>query len=236
MSLWGTIGKIGTTIGGIAAAPFTGGASLWPVLGTIGAGVGGAYLGKKLAGGGDGKDGDQNPEDLYTQQLQGNANRLSQTGQDLTSQGGDAIAPVMDYLKKILGQDPTEILNATRGERGRVIDQYDTARRAISQFGPRGGGTNAALASSRFEQAESLADITSNARQSALGQAASLGTSLTGLGLSAEQLASTDLNTIIQSVLAREGLDVSRRGQNMEALGGLGEALGTIIAAKMGGG
>ena len=41
MSIWSTLGKIGLGIGGVAAAPFTGGASLLPtILGAAGAGLG----------------------------------------------------------------------------------------------------------------------------------------------------------------------------------------------------
>jgi hypothetical protein len=210
--------------------------SVIPGVGTlIGGGIG--ALGGWLFGGDDDKKkDDEHPEDPYTKLLREHSDKLSGTGGDLMGRGGEALDPALSYLKKLLSNDPNAILDATRGERGRVIDQYDTARRAVAQFGPRGGGTNTALASSRFQQAQSLADITSDAKQDAVGKAAALGTSLTGLGLSAEQLASSDINAIINTVLTREGFDVTKRGQNMEALGGLGEALGTIIAAKMGGG
>ena len=66
--------------------------------------------------------------------------------------------------------------------------------------------------------------------------AAAVGTSLTGLALSADQLASADLNTVINSVLAREGLNVQSRGQNMALAGDIGETVGSLIGIAMGGG
>ncbi len=65
--------------------------------------------------------------------------------------------------------------------------------------------------------------------------AAAIGTSLTGLSLSAKQLASADLNTLINTILARERLDTQKRGQNMALAGDIGETIGTLIGLGMGG-
>lgn len=226
---WGDAGKGALTGASIG--------SFIPGIGTgIGAGVG--ALGGWLFGGKDDKDktSPENPEDPYRQLLTDSASNLRKTGGDLVASGGQGVERVMQYLQSILGGNPAALMDATRVDTGRVMDQYDTARRAATTFGPRGGGTNSTIGESYFKQAEDVANIGSEARQNALSTAASLGTTMTGLGLSAEQLASQDLNTVINSVLTREGFDVSKRGQNMEALGSLGEALGTIIGAKMGGG
>ena len=221
---------------GDAARGAATGASLGSFIPGVGTLIGGGLgaLGGWLFGGGDDDEPKVNPEDATTAQLRGHAAKVGQIGDTLVDSGQGALDPVLNYLKGILGDDPQALLRATQGARGRVIDQYDTARQTIAQFGPRGGGTNAVLAGSRISQANALADVTSTARREAVGQAAALGTGLTGLGLTAAQIEQSDLNTIIQTILTREGFDVSKRGQNMEALGGLGEALGTIIAAKIG--
>lgn len=216
------------TIGGIAAAPFTGGSSLIPLLTTAGVGIGAGYVGKKLAGGGGG-NGQAQPEDPSVNLLKQSSERTGQQAGALGGMSTEALAPVLNYFKQMLGSDPSALMNATRQERGKVIDQYDTARRAIASFGPAGGGTTSALAESRFAQAESLADITSSATKDAAGNAAQLGTQLAGLGLSAEQLSSMDLGAVIQSIMQRESLNVEKHGQNMQALGGAGEALGSLL-------
>ena len=214
------MGFLGTLaqIGGFAAAPFTGG---WSI--PAGAAVGG------LLGGKGGDDDDGQPEDPYKAALvKSSANLRTQAG-ELGDTSAQAMVPALRYLKDLVSQNPADQLNATRGERRRVIDQYDTARRAIAQFSPRGGGMTSVSAQSRFDQAESLADVTSSAQRDAIGQLTSLGVSTAGLALSAEQLASSDLNTVINAVLTREGFDVAKRGQSMEMWGGIGEAAGTII-------
>lgn len=246
-------------IGGYAAAPWTGGVSIgigegaargiegyqarddgpasdstggggfdWKDLilpGAIGAGT---YAATRAFGGGD-DDGKKPSEVPFLNELTKSSDANRAQGSNLAGMGSEALQPALAYLTQLAGGDPAALMDATRQDRGRVIDQYDTARRAISQFGPRGGGTTSALAESRFQQAESLADITSSARRDAVGNLAQLGPQLTALGLTANQLASQDLNSVINSILTREGFDVQKRGQNMEALSGLGEALGTII-------
>jgi hypothetical protein len=230
MAWWDTVAKIG----GVVAAPFTGGLSLWPSLALAGGSAAAGYGLSKL-GGGKKNDG-ENPEDSFTDLLNRSSQDLRGVGSDLRGQGNEAIGPILSYLKDIYGSNPSAAMDATRADRGRVIDQYDTARKAISQFGPRGGGTTSALAQSQISEGTDLNEILSGARNEARGMTAQLGTSLTGLGLSADQLASMDLNSIIGAILRREGFDVERRGQNMGAWAGIGEAVGTILASKYGGG
>ena len=174
--------------------------------------------------------GDKSPVEVpFLNQLTQSAQAQRSQGTELRTLGTEAIGPALKYLSDLVGADPQALMDATRQERGRVIDQYDTARRAISQFGPRGGGTTSALAESRFAQAESLADITSSARRDAVSNLSQLGPQLTALGLTADQLASQDINSIINAVLTREGFDVQKRGQNMEAASAAGEAAATLL-------
>ncbi len=197
----------------------------------IGAGAGAIYGGLRgLFGGGDDEDeaakvaaGDPNIDPLRE-----SAAALRQKGAMLGGQGQQALAPTLAYYQALIGQDPGALMAATAPERGRVIDQYDSARRAAAEFGPRGGATNAAIANSHFQQAQQLGDITSMAKRDATSQLAALGATMTGLGLSADQLASMDLNAVIQAVLGQEYLDVQRRGQTMAMWSGVGEAAGGL--------
>lgn len=245
MGFWSGLGKIGLGIGSLAAAPWSGGASL-ALLGPLAAG------GSALAGGigdliGGGADDPRSPTDPSRAALQSVIGDLQQTsrasrakGTELSGIGADTLAPVLQYFQSLIGGDPQALLQATRPERSRVMDQYDAARLAVSQSSPRGGGTNAVLAQSRFAEASDVANLTATARRDATTQAANLGTTLTGLGLSADQLASQDLGTVLNGLLAAEGIDVSRagldltkRGQNMQTATGIGEALGTLLGLML---
>ncbi len=224
------LGKILLGGGLLAAAPFTGGASaawLPAVLAGTGAttALGGAFeKGAPKAS----TSGDFNLDGLM-KQLQQSAGDLGTTGEALGSQGSQTLAPILDYFQKLAGGNPTALMEATAPERGRVIDQYDTARKAIGEFGPRGGGTNAALAGSRVSEASDLSNITANARTNAVNQGAQIGETLSGLGLSAEQLKNADLGTIVSAILNQQSLDLTRRGQNVGAASGLAEGLGTLL-------
>ena len=226
MSVWGTLGKIGKVAGGGIASALTGGAALPLLIG------GAAGFGLSHLGGGGKKDDQANASiDPYTALLQQQAGTAQKEGTESSAMGSEALAPAMLYLKSLLGADPSAMLAATQQERGRVIDQYDAARKAVENFGPRGGGTTSTLAQSRFSQAESLADITSSARRNAVASEAELGVNLKQLGLTAQQLASSDLNSVINAVLNRQYLDVQKRGQNAQAATGIGETVGSIIGA-----
>ncbi len=218
------MGRLGSGASGATSGAGTG----FAIGGIPGAIVGGGlgFLGGFL-GGGDDPEGfsTDNPEHQFRNLLRLNAGNLRGDATDLKRTGTAVATPAAKYLTDILSSNPAAVMDATRQERGRVIDQYDTARRAIANFGPRGGGSTSTLAESRFQQAESLADITSTARRDAVSQAGELGVRLTALGLNADQLASADINTVIRAILAREGVGVQGQKLGLEK----GEATGQLI-------
>ena len=206
--------------------------------GPIGAGIG-AGVGGLIGLFGGGKKKKPKPGALTPgspeAQLQTSADKSGQLADSLGQQAQESIAPAQQYFKGLLSSNPQEMLAATAPERGRVIDQYDAARQATAEFGPRGGGTNSALAASRTQQAAQLGDILSTGKREAAGASAQLGTTLSGLGMTAQQLQSADLNTILQSILTREGFDIEKRGQTMNAWGGVGQAAGSILGGFLAG-
>lgn len=216
---------------GAASGAITG--SIVPGLGTLAGGViggAGGFL-SGLFGGGD--KADTNAIDPILKSLQDKSADAGTQGKQLSGMGADALAPVLDYFKKVLGNDPSAIMQATQPQRGRVIDQYDTARKSIANFAPRGGGSSEAYAGSYVSEGQDLSALTSQARTEATGQAAQLGTALEGLGLSAQQLQSADLNTIIQAILSKQGLDLIKSGQNKQMAAGLAEGLGTLLGLSL---
>ena len=199
--------------------------------GPVGAAVGGGagFLSGLLSGGKDEKP--KGPDELTSliASLKDSSADSRAQGKELTGLGAEALAPILNYFKQIIGGDPSAVLAATGPERGRVIDQYDTARKSIATFAPRGGQSGTAISQSYTDEAQALSDLTTTAKRDAAGKAAAIGTSLTGLGLTAEQIASGDLNTIIQAILQQKNLDLTKSGQNKQLAAGLSEALGTML-------
>jgi hypothetical protein len=214
--------------GAVGAASGAGiGSMILPGIGTgIGAGIGG------LLGLFRGKDDEQKKDeevDPYTKALQDASLKKSQQGEELVSKGSGGLNQVMAYLQKLASGDPSAVMDATKQARGRVIDQYDSAKRSVANFTPRGGGGAAAMGDLETGKANQLSDILSSKQDEAVGQLSQTSQALTGLGLSAEQLASTDLSTLINTILAQKSLDLTKRGQNIEGAVGAGEGIGTLI-------
>lgn len=224
----------------LAAAPFTGGLSL-PLIGGVGGALGAGGAASLISGLTQKKTPAGTPTGTATTPGAGTGATdataaLTQTATDagarskqLGAAGDQSLQQVVDYYSKLLTGNADAIAQATQPERARVIDQYDTARDAIAKFSPRGGGTTSASAYSRIAEANELADVTGRARQGAAPALAQIGQAEQGLGLSAAQLQSSDLTTLIQKTLAERGLDLQSRGQNLATVSGLGETLGTIL-------
>ena len=96
-------------------------------------------------------------------------------GGQLTGMGTEALAPVLGYYRDLLSGNSASVLSATVPERGRVIDQYDTARKAMAN-GPRGGGTTSAQANSQIAEGNALQEILSTARDKGAEGASRVGT------------------------------------------------------------
>lgn len=230
--------KGGATSAATGAATGAMWGSVVPGLGTLaGAGVGGlsGFLSGIFSPGGDGKPkaDDTSAIDPLLKSLQGKSDAASAESTKLSGLSEEALAPVLDYFKKILGNDPSAMMAATAPQRGRVIDQYDTARKSIAAFAPRGGESSGAIANSYITEGQDLSALTSTARTEAVGQSAQLGTQLKALGLSSEQLASADLSTVINAILNQENiknnLELGKSGQNKQLAAGLSEGLGTLL-------
>jgi hypothetical protein len=103
----------------------------------------GKYLGKKIRGGDNSDTADAtNPASLsgdksidpLLKNLQDQAGTTQAKSKELSGMGNESLAPVLDYFKKLVGGDQQELMAATRPERARVIDQYDTARKTIDYY------------------------------------------------------------------------------------------------------
>src|SRR5206468_3166454 len=112
-----------------------------------------------------------------TDQLAQLAKAFGTQGQQLAGQGQAALAPVIAYLQALVGGDPQALNQATQPERARVLDQYDTARKAL-QFLPRGGGQAGAVMQAGSRAAGDIGSIIGGARQGAANTLGTLGQNL----------------------------------------------------------
>lgn len=148
---------------------------------------------------------------------------------NLTAKGDDALSGTLSYYRNLLSGNPAAVMSATAPDRGRVIDQYDGARKAMATFGPRGGGQTAAAGQSQVSEAQDLSEILQTARDKGAAGSAQVGGQLLGAGMQANSLAGQDLNSVINSVLSSAGLQMQQNQQQQAQGAAQGEAMGQLI-------
>lgn len=183
-----------------------------------GIGLGGAAAALPLLFGGGGDD-----VSKALANLQKTASQANQVGIDATAQGSDLFRSVVPYIKALAGGDQAALNLATMPERRRVIDQYDTARKSIAEFTPRGGGQATAMSNLRGQEAGDLAGLFAGAQKEGVSAATDIGHVLSSLGLSAEGMSAQTQAAIAQ---------ILQKQQENKAAGwsGFGKAIGEIIA------
>lgn len=159
-----------------------------------------------IFGGGDNKS---------AQQASGNSDQLASMAKMMFGEGHGATDQALTYLMHVAGGDPTALLNATAPERGRVLDQYDTAKKAL-MFTPRGGGQASATADLEASKAATMTSQTATARTSAVNALAQIGAQESAQG-------TAGLNSAIQG---QESAAARQDKQDQAS----GSAWGTIIS------
>lgn len=148
---------------------------------------------------------------------------LSGQGQDILGQGQRMLQPVLQQLMLLLGGDPEAINQAIQPEVAGVVSQYDAAKRAISEFTPRGGGQASAISNMRAGQARDIGMLKATARREATGQLAELGLGQERIGGSLAQTGLQGLSSVLQGSV--------QEAQNKRAFwSDLGMGIGSIAA------
>lgn len=152
-------------------------------------------------------------------------------GRDIVGQGQEALVPVIAHLMKLLGGDPQEVEEAILPETQGVLAQYDTARRAVAEFTPRGGGQVSAFANSRIAEASDLASLRSTARRSAVGELSKLGVAQEEVGGRLEGQGLQGLGGVLEGALR----EAASKRQMWSDLGmGIGMMAATLFAPGVG--
>jgi hypothetical protein len=227
----------GGAASGAAAGAALGSAIPIPGLGTLaGAGVG-ALAGGLFGGFGtksapkptDAAGNPTDPGGIAAKALSADAASKSKRADGLGGEGDEAIRLATDFFKRMSGGDPT----ATNPVVGMVVDQYDTARRSAAEFAGRGGGATAASAQSRVDEAGKISDARSTGMTEGAQALAQIGSGEQQLALSADQLASMDLNSVMAHALGTDQLKeqhgATRSGQISQLAQGIGQLLGLYL-------
>lgn len=192
-----------------------------PFLAPIAGAAIGALFGRKGR-----KKSSQALESLTGQQAEASKFALGEAKQTL-GQAREALQDPLDFYRTLLGGDRTALTETLAPEIGTVVGQFDTARKNIAQFAPRGGGRSAALGESQFKIADIITNLLAKSRRDAAGQVAAIGGQLGALGASELASAGGIAGSTINSLLLKRKQDIAAQTQ-------LGTGIGKLLAQILG--
>jgi hypothetical protein len=158
------------------------------------------------------------------------AQKREQSGAKAYGKGQVDVGKSTDYWSKLLGGDKKEISSAIEPERSTMGKAFEAGRKSIAEFGPRGGGTSAAVAESRFQEAGELGKMVSAKREGAAEKLAEAGMAESKLGVDQMTQAETQLGDIFKNLLkAQVDYETGKQGTDWGAIAsGAGKTIGTI--------
>lgn len=157
-------------------------------------------------------------------QIEKDASSLSTAGKSIAGTGVAGVAPALRYLTSVASGNEGDIMAATAPERSRVLDQYDTARRALTTL-PRGGGQASAASAINADQAKTMSTLYQSARTSGVKDLATLSQNLMTTGLGAEEAGTQALTATLQPLLSQEKMDQDSTSNLFKGLGSFISAL-----------
>lgn len=246
MSFMKKVAKVALPILGIAAAPFTGGASLLgSVLGGMGvsgagaiaSGIGlGAGVGSSLLGGSGGKKGKMSSAEQQLLQLQarqqGLAEELYKTGKPLIDQGAAQMTQSLgDYRSLISGGPAADKLLAR--PMFDLTNGYQQALKQTVAVAPRGNSASA-FADQKRSLARDMSLLKADQVNTGLLGAERVGTNLANLGVTTARGAQAGLSDAGASLQGAGNLALGNRQISSNNSAGLGQGLGSLLGVLLG--
>ena len=149
-------------------------------------------------------------------------------GTNTFQSGVSDLQPSVDYFKRLLGGDRSEILSALGPETDTITSQFDQIRKMAAQ-GPRGGGSASTLVQAPQEETKQISNLISQARTGAATNLASTAGAEAGLGLSEQGVGLQGLLGSLQAALNRRGQNIQENANTMQLIGDLGKGIGSLI-------
>jgi len=147
-----------------------------------------------------------------------------QTAQKDIPAGEKALGQSLDYYTPLLTGNRQAMMEAEGPQISTLAQNYMNAKKQISQFAPRGGGTTSTLAQAPFNLADQITQLLEGARTNAASQVANIGSSLANIGVSAMNTSASTAGTV-------QSQQLQQQQQTNEILSGLGSALGKVVSS-----
>jgi hypothetical protein len=212
------------------------GAAVGSAFGPIGTGVGagvGALIGA-LTGG---KPKEQKDLEANAKSLQGflwdNGKNAFNLGDETFRMGIEGFEQPQNFWSKILGGNRDAMMDTMAPEVSTIVSQYDAGRKAVSEFGARGGGKNSTLAELPMKQSGDINRLFQSLRPEAAKQLSSIAQVLASLGLNEEQISTSLLSLQNNSMLGVGNIQLGHAALDAKTSKEAGEGLGKLLAAMV---
>jgi hypothetical protein len=156
------------------------------------------------------------------------------TGSAVLTGGLDDMFASSEYWKKLLSGDRDTIQQAIAPQAGRIINQYDAARKATLETNPRSGARAQTLSELPFRQISDVNSLTAGIQPAAANALTGIGTTKLAQGSNLLRGGTQDLQSILNLLLNQRGETLKtgmykedQRTKNMQMLV---QALGALAA------
>lgn len=163
----------------------------------------------------------QGLSDLTNVEAQAGQQGLKWAGPELRSATGD-LGAVSKFLTPLVAGNRTAAMQAAAPQVNSILSQYDTAKKSISEFSPRGGGTNSQLANMPFQESGAITNLLAGERTNA-------SQSLANLGGTEGALASSLLPRDSGAGSSLLNYALGNKAQQGQMWGSIGTSLGTLL-------
>jgi hypothetical protein len=134
-----------------------------------------------------------------------------------------AITEPLGFFRALLSGDRAAVLQAFAPEVETLTQAYETGRRELEEFAPRGGGRTAAMTELPFRKARDIESLVHGARLTGAAGVEDIGQMLASLGLG-------ELGAGAQVATAARGQAFDERQLAAQQAQQAGEAVGSLIA------
>jgi hypothetical protein len=152
-----------------------------PFLIPVAIAAGSAFAGSKLAGGkgGSSSGGSSSAIDPNLARLLGmkenQAGFTFDIAKDILPKATETMQGPLDYWTKLLSGDSKAIQEAIAPEAGRIVSQYDSARKAATQLSPRSGARTETLTDLPFRAISDVSKVAAGVRPRAAEEVSKIG-------------------------------------------------------------
>jgi hypothetical protein len=154
------------------------------------------------------------------------ANPVGNTNVLNASSNLDAAA---NYDLGILSGDRSKILATEAPEISSLLSSYDAARKSSGELAPRGGGRSAYLNELPYKEAGDVNKLVEQARPAAAKNLTETADAQAYLGESEQQTVANDVNSSLQFLLGKAGVQLNSAQLQGQQGAGIGQALGQAL-------